>query len=257
MRKLLVLMCILLLSGCANNFKRFYISANNPSPKEPCQEIDIQQADLSQPNVLERMFQRGYYLVGYSSYNGPAGSLDQIRTVAKEVQACAVLFSAHYTHTERGVAMVPQYMPGSTYTAGGYGVYSGPGVRGAYVAAAQAQTPGYFYSQPVPWSVRMGDHVAVFFAKMPQAILGIWPARPTDQMKKDGVTGALVRAVRDGSPADKGGIVPGDVVVSIDGVPIAGDDKATEQAIRERSGRTVDLLVYRDGKTITKPVTLN
>jgi serine protease Do len=73
---------------------------------------------------------------------------------------------------------------------------------------------------------------------------------PTD------LKGALVESVTKGMPADKAGIQIKDVIVEIDGVAIKSDS-AMRRAIGEtKPGKTVNVKIYRDGKTIDVPVTV-
>lgn len=66
--------------------------------------------------------------------------------------------------------------------------------------------------------------------------------------------GVLVREVRAGSPAEKGGLKAGDVIIKIGGerVKTASDLRAGLRAKRE--SKTVDVVVVRKGTEITLPV---
>jgi serine protease Do len=66
----------------------------------------------------------------------------------------------------------------------------------------------------------------------------------------------LVESVTKGMPADKAGIQVKDVIVEIDGVAIKSDS-AMRRAIGEtKPGKSVNVKIYRDGKTIDVPVTV-
>jgi len=68
--------------------------------------------------------------------------------------------------------------------------------------------------------------------------------------------GALVSEVSDGSPAARGGIEHGDVIVEYDGKPV--DDPAILQQLVSRTpiGTTVPVTVLRDGKERTLRITI-
>jgi putative serine protease PepD len=69
-------------------------------------------------------------------------------------------------------------------------------------------------------------------------------------------TGGAGEPVVPGGPADKAGIQPGDVVVAVDGKPVA-DSSELIVAIRARApGDTIRLTIERDGRKQTVPVTL-
>jgi S1-C subfamily serine protease len=88
---------------------------------------------------------------------------------------------------------------------------------------------------------------------------------PGDREAADGaadagleVEGTVVASVVEGSPADEGGLVPGDVIVAIDGQPVVHMPDLT-LGMRSRSpGDRVDLTVTRtDGSRTTLVVTLD
>ena len=66
--------------------------------------------------------------------------------------------------------------------------------------------------------------------------------------------GAVVSEVRPGSPAEKAGLQPGDVIVAVDGRPVkSATDLRNRIGLAER-GSTVRLSVIRDGERIEVPV---
>jgi S1-C subfamily serine protease len=52
-----------------------------------------------------------------------------------------------------------------------------------------------------------------------------------------------------GSPADKAGLVGGDVITTVDGQAIKSDDEMTELLARTPIGKTFDVVYLRDGET--------
>jgi len=71
-----------------------------------------------------------------------------------------------------------------------------------------------------------------------------------------GVTFDTVEAP--GSPADKAGLVGGDVITTVDGQPVHSDDEIMEILRRTPIGKTVDVVYLRDGETkITKLTTIS
>jgi serine protease Do len=61
--------------------------------------------------------------------------------------------------------------------------------------------------------------------------------------------GALVSQVESGSPAEKAGIKPGDVILSIDGAPVDASKTMQRDVLGKKIGQNVDLAVWRDGRT--------
>ena len=62
--------------------------------------------------------------------------------------------------------------------------------------------------------------------------------------------------VREGSPAEKGGLKGGDVIVGFGGKPIATIYDYMESMGRYKPGDKVDLVVKRDGQEVKPQVTL-
>jgi len=63
--------------------------------------------------------------------------------------------------------------------------------------------------------------------------------------------GALVSAVESGGPADRAGLKQGDVVVAVDGKPMADANAMRNQIAGARPGSSVPIVVRRNGRTET------
>ncbi|MEN9803840.1 MAG: hypothetical protein RIS41_687 [Actinomycetota bacterium] len=73
--------------------------------------------------------------------------------------------------------------------------------------------------------------------------------------RSDGGRGAVITEVGGGSPAERAGMEPGDIVVDVDGTPIDGQG-ALIAAIRDRSpGDTIEIEVLRGGSRVTLTLT--
>jgi len=67
--------------------------------------------------------------------------------------------------------------------------------------------------------------------------------------------GAIVGQVQDGSPADKAGVKPGDIIVKVDGVAVDGSKSVQKTILTKQIGQKVQLAVWRDGKEQVVPTT--
>ena len=74
--------------------------------------------------------------------------------------------------------------------------------------------------------------------------------------RSDGGQGAVIANVEDGSPAAKAGIREGDVVVAINGRPIAGRTGMIAVVRDAQPGDTITVRLDRDGETVTVKATL-
>jgi serine protease Do len=68
--------------------------------------------------------------------------------------------------------------------------------------------------------------------------------------------GALVSAVEKGSPAEKGGIVAGDVILMFDGKPVRSSGELPPLVAAAKPGTSVKIQVWRKGKTRDLTVTV-
>jgi serine protease Do len=75
-------------------------------------------------------------------------------------------------------------------------------------------------------------------------------------LKLDKVVGALVDDIIKDSPAEKAGIEPGDVILELDGKPVNSSNDLQSLVAQRRAGDKVNLKIWRDGKSISKSVTL-
>lgn len=68
--------------------------------------------------------------------------------------------------------------------------------------------------------------------------------------------GALVNSAEPGLPADLGGIEHGDVLIAVDGQPVASASDLRFMISRRQPGSTVDVTLIRGGETIVLPIEL-
>jgi serine protease Do len=88
--------------------------------------------------------------------------------------------------------------------------------------------------------------------------VSIQPLTP-ELAKSFGLTepkGVLVASVADGSPAERAGVKPGDVIVRYDGKPVDSPRALPPLVANTVIGKTVELSVFRDGSVRSLPVTV-
>jgi S1-C subfamily serine protease len=96
-----------------------------------------------------------------------------------------------------------------------------------------------------------GDHASGDPGRMSvSAYLGTIPAYDDD------TKGVKLEGVREGSPAEKGGLKGGDIIVGFGGKPVATIYDYTESLGRFKPDETVEVVVKRDSKDVTLKVTL-
>jgi len=72
-----------------------------------------------------------------------------------------------------------------------------------------------------------------------------------DSMGMSGKKGALVADLVPGGPAQKAGVLPGDVIVEVDGHAVGSGTELTRQVASQNPGDTLHLSLLRDGKPKT------
>jgi membrane-associated protease RseP (regulator of RpoE activity) len=71
----------------------------------------------------------------------------------------------------------------------------------------------------------------------------------------EGVTGALLEGAMPGSPAERAGLVDGDIITKFDGRAVNGEDGMREALHETPIGKTVEVVFLRDGETKTAQLT--
>ena len=91
-----------------------------------------------------------------------------------------------------------------------------------------------------------------------EAFLGVMAAPLTDEVREIAGTdkGVLINSLTDGSPAAKGGLQPGDVIVRIDDRHVHSPAELVDAVGRHKPGDRVHVVYYRMGKRRETQVTL-
>jgi len=129
-------------------------------------------------------------------------------------------------------------------------------------SAIATRTGGYMgYGFAIPSNLMKAVALDIIEdGKVDRGYIGI-SLRPVDEvsaksLKLDKVVGALVDDVLKDSPAEKAGIESGDVILELDGKPVNSSNDLQSLVAQRRAGDKVNLKIWRDGKSITKSVTL-
>jgi serine protease Do len=129
------------------------------------------------------------------------------------------------------------------------------GVNAAIIGGANTigfAIPINVVKQILPQLKSKGKVTRGFLGVSPQAIT----ADMVDTLHLQSTRGALIANVEKESPAEKAGLKPGDVIVALNGHPIADNNQLTRDIGAVPPGNTVKLEVIRDVKSRTQEVKL-
>jgi len=206
-RLVFLLPLLLILSGCASGYSKFYtqrIDEKNLGQleilKDNQEPVIIKTNNLK--NEIDRYFTKNYLIIGVSHFNGGMEPDENIISQAKDVKATLVLQTSSFVTTQ-GSSM-------PLITPNGFG--------GLNTTAMYNQQMRY-------------DQEAVFMAKNSKKLkFGLFFDELTTELKKqyERNTGVVVRVTVEGSPTFNANIIPGDLIISIDGNSVHGVEQASK-----------------------------
>jgi serine protease Do len=98
------------------------------------------------------------------------------------------------------------------------------------------------------------------FGRVDRGWLGVYIQEVTPELAKvfglDEPRGALVGTIQAGTPAEKAGMLHGDVVLVFDGKPIKQYQELSANVADTPVGKVCDVVVWREGKEVTLQVTI-
>jgi serine protease Do len=209
-------------------------------------DLDADSSDLAR---------RGYVLVGYAGVSGGRVPLETVRKKAVAVGAEITLFRSSAAGADI------EYQAVTTYNRGGAGIAHSFGAIGGAVGGSQVgvsgtgtsimSAPGNTQTEMVPFSQRRFDTQVLFFRKLKAAPLGIFVALiPTDlRARLARNTGAFVVGVEDEGPAFFANVVPGDIIIAVNGIEVR---TPTEYAstVENLGPASVTLQILRGGASL-------
>jgi len=195
MKRLFLLGLGVLLSGCATNpFSQFYYDRTGGADLTTSQAVISPAGDplVFRGNDVEKdavgMIEKGYALIGYSSFNGGNVDENDALSQARKVHAAAIIIYGQYTDTESG--STPVVLPG-------------------YQAWPYASRTIY-----VPYNVRRYDYLVTYWVKLKPPVFGCFAVDLSPELRSQikSNKGVLVMAVLKDSPAFREDILKGDVI---------------------------------------------
>jgi hypothetical protein len=245
------------LVGCASSgYKSFYKPLVDPTQLSNNENIVLlrkgEKPTIFKSNNLNRdvriLKSRGFWPIGYSSFNGGLAGEKEVIEQAQRVSAVVVLVHTEYTDTRTTTSTL--VLPDNKTT---YSSATAYGSGGSATAYGTSTTYGTQYV-PVTKQQRRYDQEAVYFAKdIRKPKIGIWAEDLTPEIRQSikRNTGALVDIVSENSPAFYANIFPGDILIQLDGIDIVNAKQYHEQMNKKATepGQQVFVIkILRDGQ---------
>jgi Do/DeqQ family serine protease len=132
-----------------------------------------------------------------------------------------------------------------------------------WIASETGVNMGYGFAIPIN-NAKNAIEDFIQFGKIEYAWLGVSIITPEDELKPlaedlqiEGKEGALVLQVYNNSPAGKGGMLPGDFIIELNGEKIRDHLHLTRLVGAQKPGEKAEFKVIRLGQTLTLTVTLS
>jgi len=230
MRYFVLALACAVLVACASGYQQFYKPYVDAKALPDVQLLaPDEEPKIYGSNDLQRDVKiaksKGFRPIGASSFNGEMESEAAVVQQAKRVGALFVLVNSKYTETR--TITTPLFVPNNqtTYTSGS--------VYGAYGSANYSGSSTTYGSTIVPMTTNQQryDQTAVYFVKSTRKPrFGVSPIDLPDELrvKLERNTGAVIDIVFEGSPAFLANVLPGDVLIEVNGTSVINAKHAGE-----------------------------
>ncbi len=266
-RLAMLLASALFLAGCASGYSQFY----RPAPGMSAEGVAAMRAapPTGQPiieraappgqagdAVLDAYVKRGYVLIGSSQFNSGMAEPDEAAIEQGRKIGADLVLILDPRYTGSTTSAVPLTLP-TTTTAHSTGTATAYGPRGVVNAYGSGTTTIYGTSTTmIPITVHRSDYAAGYFVKRKWGFGAVW-RELSDQERQElqSNKGIAVRLVVNDSPAFHADILPGDIILAVDGEPVLGRESISG-LVSGRAGQRVMVSLLRRGSRIEKAVQL-
>jgi hypothetical protein len=269
MRRICIVVAIAL-TGCAltpgseggNGYAKFFspepgatpqaIAATRAAP--PTGSPQVAAVAHWDPNTAASFARQGYVMIGSSSFTSghPEPDQDAIKLGTQIGADLIVILNPEYQGTVTTSVPITVPTTSTAYTNASATAY---GAGGPAMAYGNSTTTTYGSSTTyVPMTVQRSAYAAGYFVKRHYKFGAIFrDLADSERQQYQTNRGAYVSTVIDGSPAYDADILPGDVILRINGQNLNGQAGLME-AIDANRGQTVDVTVVRQGQMVSKRV---
>lgn len=273
MKLIIGIFFIAVLSGCASNgYKNFYkpiLDVSNLNEVELLSQNEdpkvLNSNDLKKDIYTLRS--KNYIAIGSSSFNGGKESIENAVDQAKEIGATVILAKSNYTNTQTTTStlLLPNnkttYHNGLTSSSSAYSNGYGKKIGSSSSNGSYIGTSTEYGTQAVPFTSnqRRYNQSAVFFVKStikPRFGLATTDIPQDLKVKIKRNTGSMIDVVLEDTPAFYANLLPGDVIISINGINVKNPTHGIEIMNSTPNGQKISQFkIIRDQEE--KDVTIN
>lgn len=241
----------ILVAGCAaSGYQQFYKAYGDPKAIPDVQLLATgEKPTIYSSDDLDRdikiLLSKGFTPIGQSAFNGALEGEQQVIAQASRVGARVVLVKSAYTNTQTNT--VPLFLPNNSTT---YSSGTAYGTGGSASYYGSSTTYGNTVV-PITSQQRRYDQTAVYFVKVNKKYkFGVQLAdlTPEQRVAIERNTGAVINVVLENSPALVANILPGDILIRLNGVDVRNTAHALELMAAAPSNADVELDVLRNGQ---------
>jgi len=265
-RKIVGILLLATLAGCASGYSQFYQQAPDATPEAiaarragPAPEMPtLERSSPGDQATIESAYaRRGYIVIGAESFNsgGRESENEAVEQGSKVGADLVLVMNPQYTGTVTSSVPITTPTSQTSYTTATATAY-GPG--GTVNAYGNAATTTYGSKTTyIPISVRRQDYTAVYFVKQ-KFTFGAFTRDLNDDERREiqSNKGAVILVVADETPAYTADFMQGDILVALDGQAISGQ-KGFVALLDQNAGRTVEIDLVRSGVPQKRRATLN
>ncbi|PXX43966.1 PDZ domain-containing protein [Undibacterium pigrum] len=230
LRCILLLAVTLILSACASGHTKFYKSYADAKTLTDVQTLSpndkpqiFASDNLARDIKIARS--KGYLVIGESSFNGEKESDRGIIQQSQQNGAVMVIFSSKFAETR--TITTPLFLPNNKTT------YSSGTVNGTGGSANYSGSSTTYGTTVVPITTEQQryNQAAIYFVKStkkPRVGLFVVDLTPEIRKNLERNTGVIVDIVSEESPAFIANILPGDIIIEINGATVINTKHALE-----------------------------
>jgi serine protease Do len=255
----------LFLSGCVNPYIRNYQPAQVRDIRSEGTEVLLHAGE---PHLVSstdlkadalKMREKGYVLLGRSKFQASPVDENLALAQAKKIGAEVVMVGHKFVTTKSQTVPMSTWNPGQEVQQTERVIIQDGQKRPKVIErTVTTSTQGEYHTAYVEQNVDYFDYSASYWAKTKAPTFGV-NVKPLDDALKSELgsnKGVLVRVVIKDSPAYDADILRGDVLLSLAKVEIRDPDHFFSLVERNR-GKTVSVLLYRNGQNLSKDVSIH